>query len=237
MVQPSQQEAQQLHKMLENCSHFDKDVRHTGALDLCHAILSRPTPFEEAIEKRFCSCFIKHLEDENVEVKSNAVKCIKDTASRIRDTNLITILEKLAQEIVEGKQETLDIFTLALRGIVTEAREEFAGSLIASVNPKLVVGLEKGRNEVKSECLEIYTDIFKRFGGYLLRQHSIVDKNRLMNGINNLLGDEIEINLRKRASQCMGTFAVVLNGQQLQQLTVFLLNRIDKSTTKVDQLT
>jgi hypothetical protein len=52
---------------------------------------------------------------------------------------------------------------------VTEAREEFAGSLIASVNPKLVVGLEKGRNEVKSECLEIYTDIFKRFGGFLLR--------------------------------------------------------------------
>ena len=58
-----------------------------------------------------------------------------------------------------------------------------------------------------------------------------------MNGINNLLGAEIEVNLRKRASQCMGTFAVALNGQQLQQLTVFLLNRIDKSTTKTDQLT
>lgn len=25
-------------KMLENCSNFDKDVRHTGALDLCNEI-------------------------------------------------------------------------------------------------------------------------------------------------------------------------------------------------------
>jgi hypothetical protein len=128
--------------MLENCNHFDKDVRHTGALDLCHAILARETPFDETVEKRFCSCFIKHLEDENVEVKSNAVKCIIDTASRIRDTNLITILDKLALEIVEGKAETLDIFTLALRGIVTEAREDFAASLISTINRKLIVGLE-----------------------------------------------------------------------------------------------
>ena len=25
-------------KMLENCANFDKDVRHTGALDLCNEI-------------------------------------------------------------------------------------------------------------------------------------------------------------------------------------------------------
>lgn len=25
-------------KMLENCKNFDKDVRHTGALDLCNEV-------------------------------------------------------------------------------------------------------------------------------------------------------------------------------------------------------
>ena len=27
-------------KMLDNCANFDKDVRHTGALDLCNMIAS-----------------------------------------------------------------------------------------------------------------------------------------------------------------------------------------------------
>ena len=34
-------QAAALAKMLENCNNFDKDVRHTGALDLCHEMLAR----------------------------------------------------------------------------------------------------------------------------------------------------------------------------------------------------
>jgi hypothetical protein len=109
----------------------------------------------------------------------------------------------------------LDIFTLTVRGIITEAREELAGSMIKTLNGYLQKGLEKGNTLVKSECLEIYTDIFKRFGAFMLRQNSLVDKNRLMSAISVLLGSQCEISLRKRASQCMGAFAVALNSQQL----------------------
>jgi len=143
-------------------------------------MLARTSPFEEAIEKRICSVFIKHLEDTSVEVKSNAVKCIKDTASRIRESNLILILEKLAYEIVEGKEETLDIFTLTVRGIVMEAKEEFASSLIKTLGAYLIKGLEYSSPLVKGECMEIFSDIFKRFGGFILRQQTLIDKTRLM---------------------------------------------------------
>lgn len=63
-------------KMLENCTNYDKDVRHTGALDLCNEICKTSDQLEENLEKRICSAFIQHLEDESMEVKSNSVKCI-----------------------------------------------------------------------------------------------------------------------------------------------------------------
>ena len=63
-------------KMLENCGNYDKDVKHTGALDLCNEIVKSPEQLEETLEKRICSAFIAHLQDDSMEVKSNAVKCI-----------------------------------------------------------------------------------------------------------------------------------------------------------------
>ena len=63
-------------KMLENCKHYDPDIRHTGALDLCGEIVKSSEPLEESLEKKICSAFISHLEDKSLEVKSNAVKCI-----------------------------------------------------------------------------------------------------------------------------------------------------------------
>jgi hypothetical protein len=68
--------AQHIAKMLENCKHYDKDYRHTGAHDLCNEILNSNEPHEESLEKRICAAFIGHLTDDSIEVKSNAVKCI-----------------------------------------------------------------------------------------------------------------------------------------------------------------
>ena len=116
--------------MLENCKHYDKDYRHTGAHDCCNEILNSVEPLEESFEKRICQAFIAQLIDESVEVKSNAVKCIQRVTTKIREVNLIMILEKLADEITNeiddgGKKalaiETIDIFALTVRGIINES--------------------------------------------------------------------------------------------------------------------
>jgi len=113
--------AQAIAKMIENCGHYDKDYRHTGAHDLCNEIINAPDLMEESVEKRICAAFIKHLTDESIEVKSNAVRCIQRVTSKIRESNLIIILQKLATEVVEGNTETIDIFSLCIRGIVSES--------------------------------------------------------------------------------------------------------------------
>lgn len=91
-MQSNQDRAQAFIKMLENCKHFDPDNRYTGALDLCNEIIKSPDQLEESMEKKICAAFISHLEDASLEVKSNAVKCIQRTASKIREANLITIV-------------------------------------------------------------------------------------------------------------------------------------------------
>lgn len=44
------------------------------------------------------------------------------------------------------------------------------------------------------------------------------------------------MNVRKRASYCMGAFAQILTGKQLQQLTQILVDRISKGTKKDDKV-
>jgi hypothetical protein len=171
--------------MLQNCKHYDKDYRHTGAHDLCNEIINAPDRIEESMEQRICAAFIGHLTDESIEVKSNAVRCIQRVVSKIRESNLIMILKKLATEVVEGKTETIDIFALCIRGIVNESTEERANGIITTLYPLLLKGIEQSReNQRKEECLDICSDLFKRFGLFILRQQNIINKDSLMKAIN-----------------------------------------------------
>ena len=72
----AQKKIQGINQMLENCAHYDKDYRHTGAHDLCNEIERSQEVMDEGIEKRICAAFISHLVDVSLEVKSNAVRCI-----------------------------------------------------------------------------------------------------------------------------------------------------------------
>jgi hypothetical protein len=63
---------------------------------------------------------------------------------------------------------------------------------------------------VREECLDIIADIFKRFGGLLLKNASLVNKDELMKVIPDQLGLERQ-SLRKKATNCMGSFAVILS--------------------------
>jgi len=82
--------------MLDNCKHFDKDIRHTGAHDLANEICKATEQFEESLEKRICTAFVSHLEDSSVDVKSNAVRCIQRISTKIRMQNLEMILKNLS---------------------------------------------------------------------------------------------------------------------------------------------
>ena len=96
-------------------------------------------------------------------------------------------MQKLASEIVDGDEKTIDIFTLTVRGIVNEASDEGASGIITTLQPLMMKGIEQKSAAVKEECLDIFTDVFKRFGIFILRQQQLVNKDALMKAINSQL--------------------------------------------------
>ena len=147
------------------------------------------------------------------------------------------ITQKLADAIIAGNEETLDIYSLTVRGIITECKEEFANSLIKTLYPCVYKGIEAGSAPVKEECLEICTELFKQFGLIILRQQDLINREQLMKAINNQLASGSTASLKKRASQAMGAFAIILNQASLNQLCTLLLTKIKSGTNKADKVT
>jgi len=129
------------------------------------------------------------------------------------------IVTKLITEITSGQPEALDIFSLTVRGVVNDCTDSYAPTLISTLYAYLLRGIEQGSTEVKEECLDICTEIFKKFGLIILRQPNLVNKEKLMTAINQQLTGGSTLSLRKRASYAMGQFAVILNNQQVARLS------------------
>ena len=182
-----------------------------AAADLCTEILKQGTQLEEGMEKKICGAFIAHLKDKSLDVQGNAVKCIQKIAPRIREKHLLIIVEELAQIVVTGEKEVRDIYSLAIRGIVGEISDDNAQSMIKTVYPKLIQGFANSSPEdVREECLDILTEIFKRFCILLLKKDDLVKKDELMK----LIPEQLSFSkpsLRKKATNCMGAFCVILN--------------------------
>jgi disulfide oxidoreductase YuzD len=154
-----------------------------AALDLCAEMIkmSETQKIEEALERRICSAFVKHLTDSSLDVQTNAVKSIQNTASIIKEQNLIMIVDTLANMVIDaGNKEVRDIYSLAIQSTINELKEASAINMIRTVYPKLLKGLKSGKPEVQEECLEILAQIFKKFGQLLHKNNNLVNKDELM---------------------------------------------------------
>lgn len=101
----------------------------------------------------------------------------------------------------------------------------------------MLKGIQSSKDNVrKEECLDICTDLFKRYGLIILRNPALVNRDVMMQAINQQLCDGATVNVRKRASYCMGAFAQILSGKQLQQLTTILVDKISKGSNKSDKV-
>jgi hypothetical protein len=147
------------------------------------------------------------------------------------------IIEVMADIVVSGEKETRDIYSLAIRGIIGEISDENAASMIKAVYPKLMAGFGSTKSEdVREECVDILAQIFKRFNILLLKKDDLVKKDELMLTIPNQLSFQ-KPSLRKKATNCMGAFAVILNGRQLSLCLKVLIDKIKDPRSKQDMFT
>ena len=134
------------------------------------------------------------------------MKSIQKTASFLKEQNLVLIVEKLSNFIVDSdKKEVRDIYSLAIRSTIQELKESAALNMIKAVYPKLLKGLKVGSDEIKEECLEILAEIFKKFGTLLYKKSNLVNiqKDELMTQLCELLQNSSD-GVRKRVTICLG---------------------------------
>jgi hypothetical protein len=105
--------------------------------------------------------------------------------------------------IDSNKKEVRDIYSLAIKSIIQELKEASAINMITSIYPKLSKGLKTPKDEIKEECLEILTEIFKIFGTFLYINSTLVNKDDLIKLLCEFLQVQ-NINVRKRATNCLG---------------------------------
>ena len=203
----------------------------------CLQELSEKQSIEEALEKRVCSAFIKHLNDKNLNVQTNAVRSIQLTAGILKDNNLIMIAETLANMVTDpnGTKEVRDVYSLAIRSTITELNNRAASKLIRSVFPKLQAGLSRS-DDITEECLEIIAEIFRRFAAVFESNKNLINKDQLVSDIGRLLHHRNKA-VSKKASQCLGLFAVILSQRQLDNLVKDLRARLQQLADKDDLLT
>ena len=118
----------------------------------------------------------------------------------------------------DGDEKTLEIFSLTLRTIIMEADMKSAVSIINILYPMIINGLKPNAPvKVKEQCLDISDQMFKQFGLIILKQN-LINKDELKNAIIAQLTGA-ESTLRKKACYALGSFAVVLNKQQIGELS------------------
>ena len=101
-------------------------------------------------------------------------------------------------------------------------------SVAKRLSPKLFEGVQQDAiTDVKLECLDCLTDLLRRFGREIEPEHE-----KLVNCVTAQLASDT-INVRKRATGCLGTVATVVADPVLNRLTSHLLAQI-KSCKKAD---
>jgi hypothetical protein len=100
---------------LKDCSHFDPDFRMMKARACMKVIKDSAGLLDVVYEDKIAMAFVKHLSDQNKEVKSNAVYCIDQIQGKIRPVAYQKILDSMCERLANESEENITIFTLAIR--------------------------------------------------------------------------------------------------------------------------
>ena len=81
--------AQAITKLLDKCSHWDKDERYMATSDLEKELLKDNVLLDAALERRVCQEVLKQLDDANNDVQSVAVKVLGVLLVKVREEQIL----------------------------------------------------------------------------------------------------------------------------------------------------
>ena len=115
-------DTQKIRRILkEECPHHDKDNRIMGARDLAAELIKAHEAkhqVDSGLEKQICDAFIQGLSDNAADMRTECVRSIQISASILSEKNLETIVEALADQVVDRPLPELQADCLLIKELV-----------------------------------------------------------------------------------------------------------------------
>ena len=221
---------------LEEMQHYDKDNRFMGASDLSILINDESGNLDAERERKCIDAFIKLLDDSSTEVQGKAVQCLSKIASKIREDNLGNILHVVANCIIKKDKDFRDIYSICCKSIMAEVTDPYAPTVISSCYPILQSGIKAEDEEIQEECVELLSELLKRFAGQLVHEPSLVKEKIILETLFKMLSTTAPYTLKKKVAYCIGCLSVILSGASIQSLMEGLVRAINDNMHNNDKL-
>ena len=190
-------------QLIKSAKDYDPDKRYMAASDLCNELLKEQEEVDQNLQRSICGVFLAHLDDQSVEVQGNAVRCIKRTVSKIHESQVGEVIEKLGQCLTGGKPELIDIYSTCLKGLIGDVPESYATRVADTMLPILLSGIQSDNVQLQEEATDTLTELIRRFAPQM---QSNADRSNILSLLTGLLYSE-KSSVRKKATQCIGVRA------------------------------
>ncbi|CAI5744011.1 unnamed protein product [Peronospora destructor] len=211
-------------QLLDKTTDFDKDERYMATSDLC-VELHKDVDLGTYLEPKVCAAVLKQLDDKSNDVQSIAVKCLGILVTKVKVTQVADICAKLCDLILNGKSELRDVYSIGLKTIVADVSQTTGASIATGICTRLLTGLSKEKDVVvKSETLDLLTDLLRRFGYDVATEHATIMELLMVQ-----LTDGSPL-VRKRATACVGSLGVMASNVLVSRLVGHLIKGVQGST-------
>jgi len=223
-----QPDPSKIRALLKKTQHHDKDERFMATSDLASELEKVDGQLDSSLQTPIRDAILKQLDDTSNDVQSIACKCLCSIVQKFVCEQVEEIVDKLGSLLVEGKFELRDIYSIALKNIISSVPEDFGQQISKKLTRRLLQGLKKRKSvkdtdeEQKEEernhfnrliaCLDIMKDLAARFGFMMSEDHKAI-----LETIQPMLNDQ-KVEIRKKVAICLGSLVGSVNDDLFNRL-------------------
>eukprot|EP00484_Ammonia_sp_Unknown_P008564 CAMPEP_0197075724 /NCGR_PEP_ID=MMETSP1384-20130603/211754_1 /TAXON_ID=29189 /ORGANISM="Ammonia sp." /LENGTH=1301 /DNA_ID=CAMNT_0042514573 /DNA_START=883 /DNA_END=4788 /DNA_ORIENTATION=- len=223
-----QPDPSKIRALLKKTAHHDKDERFMATSDLATELEKVEGQLDSSLQTPIRDAILKQLDDPSNDVQSIACKCLCSIVQKFVCEQVEEIVDKLGSLLVNGKMELRDIYSIALKNIISSVPEDFGQQISKKLVRRLLQGLKKTKTkrdtdeEQKEEernhfnrliaCLDIMKDLTARFGFIMQEDHQSI-----LETIQPMLSD-VKVEIRKKVAISLGSLVGNINDELFNEL-------------------
>ncbi|XP_010912657.1 cullin-associated NEDD8-dissociated protein 1 [Elaeis guineensis] len=215
--------------ILEKMTGKDKDYRYMATSDLLNELNREAFKADTDLEVKLSNIVLQQLEDAAGDVSGLAMKCLAPLVKKVSEERILDMTNKLADKLLNGKDQHRDTASIALKTIVSEVTAtSLAQRILASLGPQLIKGItSSGKStEIKCECLDILCDVLHRFGNSMAKDHE-----ELLTALLPQLSSN-QASVRKKSISCIASLASSLSDDLLAKATFEVVQLLKNKNIK-----